>query len=46
MFVTCEAERMSNVDVVEVEDCNISEITDPSEVGRCSQKVKVATFHQ
>ena len=45
-FVTREVERMSNVDVVEVENCNISEMTDPSEVGRCSQGVKVATFHQ
>ena len=46
MSVTRKAERMSNVDIVEVEDCNISEMTDPSEVGRCSQGVKVATFHQ
>ena len=45
-FVTHEAERMSDVDVVEVEDCNSSETTGPSEVGGCSQGVKVVTFHQ
>ena len=32
------------MDVVEVEDCNSSEMTGPSKVG--GQGVKVATFHQ
>ena len=35
---------MSDVDVVEVEDCNSSEMIGPSKVG--GQGVKVATFHQ
>ena len=41
-----EAERMSDVEVVEDEDCNSSEMTGSSKVGGQGGGVKVANFHQ